>query len=120
MARAVVELYHGARRGAPRPRRAFDRVHRDHLTPEALPQVTLPADAVREGAVWLPRLLVAAGLADSNAEAKRSVAQGGVRLGGTVLDDPDAELPLERDRGKTLQVGRRRFAQVTGVADPSG
>ena len=80
---------------------AFDRVHRDHETPEVVPQVSLPAEAVREGAVWLPRLLVAAGLADSNAEAKRTVAQGGVRLDGTVLDDPDAELPLEEIVGKT-------------------
>ena len=118
MARAVVELYHGAGAGE-RAEAAFDRVHRDHDTPEVVPQVSLPADAVRGGAVWLPRLLVAAGLADSNAEAKRSVTQGGVRLGGTVLDDPDAELALEEIVGKTLQVGRRRFAQVTGVADPS-
>jgi len=118
MARAVVDLYHGAGAGE-RAEAAFDRVHRDHEAPEVVPQISLPAEAVREGAVWLPRLLVAAGLADSNAEAKRSVTQGGVRLGGTVLDDPDAELALEEIVGKTLQVGRRRFAQVTGVADAS-
>ena len=41
--------------------------------------------------MWLPRLLVGAGLAASNGEARRAVTQGGVRLDGEVLTDPDAE-----------------------------
>ena len=118
MARAVVELYHPG--GGAAAEAAFDRVHREHLAPEELPQATLPADVVRDGTIWLPRLLTAAGLAGSNAEAKRLVAQGGVRLDGTVLDDPDAELPLDAVIGGTLQVGRRRFVQVTGVELASG
>jgi tyrosyl-tRNA synthetase len=118
MARAVVELYHPGQGAAAEA--AFDRVHREHLAPEELPRAILPADVVRDGTIWLPRLLTAAGLAGSNAEAKRLVAQGGVRLDGTVLDDPDAELPLDAVIGGTLQVGRRRFVQVTGVELASG
>ncbi len=90
---------------------------RRHELPEEIPEVRLPSDAVREGKAWLPRVLVAAGLAASNAEARRAVAQGGVRLDGEPLDDPEAELELERLVGAVLQVGRRRFARVAGVVD---
>ena len=67
-----------------------------------------------DGAVWLPRLLVATGLAASNGEARRAVSgQGGVRLDGEPIDDADAELRArKRLRGKVLQLGRRRFVRL--------
>jgi tyrosyl-tRNA synthetase len=119
MARAVVELYHGAGAGE-RAEAAFDRVHRDHDLPEEVPRAALPADALRDGAAWLPRVLVSLGLAASNGEARRAVAQGGVRLDGVVLTDPDAEFAPDDLTGRVLQVGRRRFVQVTGVEPASG
>ena len=63
MARAVVELYHGAGAGE-RAEEAFNRVHRDRELPEVVPEVRIPDGAVEDGAVWLPRLLVALDLAD--------------------------------------------------------
>jgi tyrosyl-tRNA synthetase len=54
----------------------------------------------------------ALGLASSNAEARRLMEQGGVRLDGEVLDDPQAELLPEALRGRVLQVGRRRFVRL--------
>jgi tyrosyl-tRNA synthetase len=62
--------------------------------------------------VWLPRLLVLTGLAASNAEARRLLEQGGVRLEGEPLIDPAAELELDALAGKVLQVGRRRFVRI--------
>jgi tyrosyl-tRNA synthetase len=119
VARTVVDLYHGAGAGE-RAESAFDRVHRDHDLPETIPQAPLPADAFRDGAAWLPRVLVSLGLAASNGEARRAVSQGGVRLDGVVLTDPDAELAAGDLVGHVLQVGRRRFVQVTGVDASSG
>jgi len=99
---------------------AFDEVFKRHEVPEDAPTVRLPADAVRDGRLWLPRVLVAAGLASSNAEARRAVEQGGVRLDGVVLRDPDADLDPEAVIGRTLQVGRRRSARIVAVEDASG
>ena len=67
---------------------------------------------IQEGRVWLPRLLVAAGFASSNAEARRLLEQRGVSLDGVPLTDPDAELQLAELRGKVLQRGRRRFLRL--------
>jgi tyrosyl-tRNA synthetase len=112
MARILVDLYHGEGAGE-RAEAAFNAVHRDHQVPDDLEEAPIPQDAVRDGAVWLPRLLVGVGLAASNGEARRAVSQGGVRLDGEVLTDPDAEFPPETLLGKVLQVGRRRFVRLT-------
>jgi tyrosyl-tRNA synthetase len=114
MARTIVDLYHGAGAGE-RAEQAFDRVFKRHDLPDDLPQVSLPADVISHGRVWLPKALVAAGLAGSNAEARRAIEQGGVRLDGEVIADPGAELEPTALVGSVLQVGRRRFAKVAAV-----
>ena len=111
MARELVDLYHGAGAGAEAESR-FDLVHKEHAIPGDVEETAIPEDAVREGKVWLPRLLVGTGLAASNGEARRAVTQGGVRLDGEVVEDPDAELTVAELRGRVLQVGRRRFVRL--------
>jgi tyrosyl-tRNA synthetase len=111
MARMVVDLYHGDGAGAQAEFR-FDLLHKQHVVPEDVPEVAIPQEALRGSVVWLPKLLVAAGLANSNAEARRAVQGGGVRLNGTVLEDPQAEFEVDALRGKVLGVGRRRFVRL--------
>jgi tyrosyl-tRNA synthetase len=111
MAREIVNLYHGPRSGAEAEER-FDTVHRDHGVPDDVVTVPIPEDSVREGRVWLPRLLSATGLASSNAEARRAIEQGGVRIDGALATDPEAEYEPRELRGRVLQVGRRRFVRL--------
>jgi tyrosyl-tRNA synthetase len=56
--------------------------------------------------------LAETGLATSNADAKRLLESGGVKLDGAALTDPDAELDPKELRGRVLQVGRRRFVRL--------
>jgi tyrosyl-tRNA synthetase len=111
MARAVVDLYHGPGSGAAAEAR-FDVVHRAHEIPDDVAEARLPTAAVRDGVVWLPRVLRETGLAASNGEARRLIEQGGVRIAGEVVTDPDAELRAGDLTGKVLQVGRRRFVRI--------
>jgi tyrosyl-tRNA synthetase len=109
MAREVVDLYHGP--GAGRAAEAaFDRVHREHELPDEVEERAIPADAERDGVVYLPRLLAALGLAASNSDARRLLEQGGVRLDGEPLAGEEA--PSGELRGRVLQVGRRRFVRL--------
>ena len=112
LAREVVDLYHGSEQGASAEER-FDRVHRDRELPPDVPGTPIPPEAVEEGRVWLPRLLVALGRAASNGEARRLIDQGGVRLDGEVVDDPGRDFAPEDLRDRVLQVGRRWFARLT-------
>ena len=52
------------------------------------PRRSCPPGAVRDGKVWLPRLLTETGLVASNGEARRLIEQGGVRIDDQVVSDP--------------------------------
>jgi tyrosyl-tRNA synthetase len=111
LAREVVDLYHGEGTGAATEER-FDRVHREHELPEEIPSSAVPPDLIVEGRVYLPKLMAALGLADSNSHARRLIEQGGVRLDGEPVSGDAFELPVAALHGRVLQVGRRGFARL--------
>ncbi len=81
----------------------FTRVVRRHEAPEEVPEATLP-----EGdPIHLPALLVERGLAPSTSEARRLIAQGGVKVDGDPVTDLD--VPRGRLEGAVVQAGKRRF-----------
>jgi tyrosyl-tRNA synthetase len=111
LAEKLVCLYHSAdaARGA---RAHFDRVFREKDKPVDMPEAPLPAEAVVEGKVWLPRLLTLTGLASSNGEARRLLEQRGVKVNDVVITDPKAELELDTLHGAVVQVGKRKFLRL--------
>ena len=104
----------------------FERVVQGRSLPDEMPEVSLSAlhSLAREGegtgevevpAIRAARLLVDAGLAASNAEARRLLSQGAVEWLPAVgesrrLDDRD-EIPIAA--GDVLRAGRRRFVRFT-------
>jgi tyrosyl-tRNA synthetase len=114
MARTIVERYHGQGSGDA-AEAAFDKVFKEHATPDDIREVALPADVVTDGTVWLPKVLVAAGLASSNGEGRRSIEQGGVKIDGEPVGPRALEIPVERLIGRVVQVGRRKFAKIVSV-----
>jgi tyrosyl-tRNA synthetase len=111
MAAAVVARYHGDEAARAAEER-FDLVHRDREIPEDAPEVSVPPAALVDGRVWLPRLLAELGMASSNADGRRLIEQGAVRIDGNLVGDPDTELSPGDLVGRVLQVGRRRFARI--------
>lgn len=110
LAGGIAETYHGAEAAAA-AREEWERVHSAREAPREIPEVSLPEDALKEdGRIWLPRLLVAAGLAQGTREARRLIEQGGVSIDGARAEEPDAE--VEPKDGMVLQVGRRKFARI--------
>jgi tyrosyl-tRNA synthetase len=112
LAAEIVRLYHGDEPARAAEER-FDQVHKEHEIPDEVPEAALPREAVRDGSVWLPRLLAVTGLASSNADARRLIEQGGVRLDGAVVQNPDLELTPADLSGRVIQVGRRRFLRLS-------
>jgi tyrosyl-tRNA synthetase len=110
MARKVVGLYHGGR-AATEAEDAFDHRFKQNEAPDEMPEVALPAGAVEAGSVFLPRVLAELGLAGSRTEARRLIAQGGVRINGQPVTSE--EQPEEDLVGAVLQVGKRRFVRLT-------
>ncbi len=87
----------------------FTRVVREGQAPEDIPAGSLPADEH----VHLPALL-AAEFGLSTSEARRLIAQGGVKIDGEVVSELDA--PRTRLLGATLQAGKRRFVRYPKTA----
>ena len=83
----------------------FNRVVREGQAPEEVPEAPLP-----EGdPLHLPALLVdELGLA-STSEARRLIAQGGVKLEGEIVTALD--IPRETLAGALVQAGKRRFVR---------
>jgi tyrosyl-tRNA synthetase len=113
LARSIVGLYHGEDEAEAAEAR-FDAVHRDRALPDDVAEVEILADwaDATNGTIWAPRLLVEIGFARSNGEARRAITQGGVRLDGERMNDPNAEFEPEALQGKVLQLGRRRFVRL--------
>lgn len=108
LARWIVARSHGEE-AAQRAEEHFTRVVREGQAPEEVPDAALPAG----DPIHVPALLASAfGL--STSEARRLIAQGGVKIDGAAL----AELDVGRERlvGATLQAGKRRFARLVETA----
>jgi tyrosyl-tRNA synthetase len=108
LGRTIVDLYHGP--GAGEAAEAeFDRVFKAGSVPTEVPD----RDVARsEFPMRLAKLLAVTGLVPSNKEGARKIAQGGVRLAGEKVADPELELEADAVDGATLQVGKRAWARV--------
>jgi tyrosyl-tRNA synthetase len=105
MARAITARYHGEEAAAAAEER-FEAVHVRHELPDEIDDFGFNAE---NGQVHLPALMAEAfGL--SRSEARRLLAQGGVKLDGK--EPGDLDVPAEQLDGVVLQVGRRRFKRL--------
>src|SRR5829696_3798074 len=105
LARRIVERFHDAE-AAPAAEARFDTVHVAREVPEDVPELSLSeADGVNDGEVHLPALIAGA-FEMSTSEARRLLAQGGVKLDGETLDGERLDVPLEQVAGRVLQVGK--------------
>ena len=62
-------------------------------------------DDLRDGKMYLPKLVIKEGAASSTSEAKRLISQGGVRLDGVKVTEPNTD--LEPDGQEYIEVGKR-------------
>ena len=101
LAREIVDIFHGSK-AAEQAEKDFIRVFQQHDLPDDIPDYTL-----QSGETVLD-VLQASGLASTRSEGRRLIAQGGVRLDGELLSDPNQLFP----RSGVLQVGKRHFLRV--------
>jgi len=74
--------------------------------PEDIPEVTIQTSEP----IWICRLLTDTGLVSSNGEARRLIKQGGVKIDGEKVADPDREIGPNGEM--VMQAGKRRFVRV--------
>lgn len=109
LAREIVTVWHG-RAAADDAEREFARVFVEKELPEQIPDAPVGRDELTNGGMRLTKMLVLAGLAESNSDARRLIAQGGVTVDGQRVNETDAVIDVID--GLVLRVGRRRFARI--------
>jgi tyrosyl-tRNA synthetase len=103
LARDIVTIYHDAEAAA-RAEAHFKRVFQRGELPKEIPTHKLAAPQN------IVDLLVEVGLAPSKSQARRLIAQAGVRLDGNLVES--IEETVMPNREAILQVGKRRFVKV--------
>ncbi len=88
----------------------FRRVFSDRQAPTDIEEKSLPAS---EEPQLLAKVITAAGLAESNKDAQRLVAQGGVLVDDVKVDSTRHALEATAGKSYLLKVGKRRFARIT-------
>jgi tyrosyl-tRNA synthetase len=106
LARDITRVYHGDA-AAERAEAHFDRVIRRGEEPEKIPEVDI---ARTTDEIWLPKLMVEAGLAPSSSEAVRLIRQGAVQVDGAPVTNKDHHVSTARPL--VIQRGKRRFVRV--------
>lgn len=109
LAKTLVTLYHdeSAGQGA---EEHFNRVFRDRQDPEDMPEHVVSAADLEDGNIWIVDLVVKAGLAAKNNEARRKIEGGGVRIDGEQVKDPSARItPMN---GMVLRAGKKHFRRI--------
>lgn len=71
-------------------------------------QASLEMEVLR----WIVPIIVKAGFAKTNSEARRLIQGGAVRINGKVVTDENVKLSDEELEGAILQVGKRRYARL--------
>jgi len=107
LARALVTRFHGADAAAEAEAR-FDRVFIDGGLPDTVEEAVVRA---RDGVVHLPAA-IAEIFGRSRSEARRTLAQGGVKLDGEALAPDTLDLPAGDLDGRVLALGKRQFRRL--------
>ena len=79
-----------------------------------MPEIALAEEDFEEGQIGILKLLVKAGLASSNGEARRNVEQGGVSVDGDKITDVKAQIAKDSigAEGIVLKRGKKKFMRV--------
>jgi tyrosyl-tRNA synthetase len=105
-----VTRFHGEEAAA-EAETGFDRVFIAHELPEEIEEAVVQA---QNGTVHLPAV-IADVFGRSRSEARRTLAQGGVKLDGEPLAGDVLDLPASRLDGRVLQLGKRHFRRLRVV-----
>jgi tyrosyl-tRNA synthetase len=111
LAKTIITQYHSAA-DAQAAADEFRRVHAGGMSglPDEIPEVSVPADKLRDGMIVPIDLIVECLGEKSRGEARRLVAERGVRLNGEVIED--ANSPIAVKTGDVLQRGKRKFVRL--------
>lgn len=109
LGREIVTIYHSAE-AAKNADEEFTRVFAEKKLPDDIPEITVGAEDLENGEIWICKLMVTCGHAGSTSEARRLIQGGAVSLDGEKISD--IKLNIAPKSGMILKSGKRKFANI--------
>jgi tyrosyl-tRNA synthetase len=106
LAQEIVTLYHGAK-AAKSASAEWEKVFSNKEKPS-----TIPSKKISPGSYKPSDLIVAAGLVSSKSEARRLIAQGGVKFADGIVKNDNTLWEIRGDDNLIIQVGKRKFVKI--------
>lgn len=101
----ITKIIHGEK-AAQKAQKNFEKVFSQRQAPEIVASIDATIDAT------IINIIVEGGLAESNADAKRKIKQGGVKIDDKPVGDIGYKFQKE-DNGKILKVGKKNFRKIS-------
>ncbi len=106
LAKEMVARFHN-QAAAEDAERTFEQVFARHEMPDEIEEVRV---VTTEAEIWVPKLLLDAGLVKSTSDGRRMIQQHAVSIEGEKVEDINAVIPTKG--AVLLKVGKRRFCRV--------
>ena len=108
LAKSIIRDFHDAE-AAEAAEAEFRRIFSERQVPTEVEEKRLPASAEPQ---LVSRVIVLSGLAESNRDAQRLIAQGGVLVDERKVESTRESIGAEAGKSYLLKVGKRRFAKI--------
>ena len=112
LAKTIVDLYHGDGRGDDTAEE-WVKIYSSGGRPSEIETVEVSKSEFENDSQRLAKILNSAGLVASNKEGARMISQGAVRIEDVAFEDPDGLVSITQVDGKVIQVGKRKWAQIS-------
>lgn len=109
LAREIVKQYHGEKK-AEEALEGFERVFKNREIPDNILEIKVPSSELKDGRIWIIKLIRLLNFSSTNAEARRLIEQGAVSLDGVKITDPNLEIEIKKSL--VLKVGKLKFAKI--------
>jgi len=111
LAKIIIETLYD-RKQAEDAEQHFDIIFKEKKIPDDITEFRIKQEDIIEGKITLISLLVKSGLAESNADAKRLIAQGAIKAADTKISDIGFSFNAKDLNGVIIQKGKRFFIKI--------
>lgn len=109
LAREIVKMYH-TEEEAKEAQREFEAVFSKKEMPKEMRDIVVDSSLLKDGKIWIVRLLELSGFVKSRQEARRLIEQGGVRIDNEKITNTKIDIKIKK--GMILRVGKLNFGKI--------
>lgn len=106
LARELVKKYHNSEE-ADKAQAGFEKQFSKREVPDEIAELLIDST---ENEIWLPKVITASGVANSNAAAIRLITQGGVKVNGETITDRNYKVSLLENI--VIKIGKRNYFRL--------